>query len=234
MKKPSPTHYTEAEFRKLLDYAKTLPEAWRDYDLGKFNEATAADFIATTSGKGFWDTTKIDDEQAELLKSNPELLKHRESKIAEYHRHKGPMYADLGRMAFEAFCKKDAQFFRNIALWIECNQADGPRVVKVTPTKDGREVAELDPITYPELGIKKGKGKDGKRWTLAVVFPLSIWELIMIREAFNIRLRITHNELRNRVNGNRRKGEGISDKRFNEHLRKWKFAEFLAERKQGT
>ena len=273
--KVRPTHYTEAEFRKLLDYAKTLPDAWRDYDLGEFNEATAADFIATTNCKVFWDATP-DAELAELLESEPELRKHREAKIAEYQHYIGPTHATLGRMAFEAFCKKDAQFFRNIALWIECNQADGPRVTNPDAAKSGHQAPKIKPITPKELGIKKGKGQRGKRWTIDVVFPLSIWELIDSRRAAEtlyrkkdvmkvdrdaevhreqisrhlgdyMRRRITRDELRDRVNGNRkilklskekrerREMDGvageygeITEQELSRKITKWRFREFLA------
>ncbi len=214
-KKQTENEYTPAEFRRLLLFAKDLPDTGRDYDLGKFNEVPAGDFIDTACSVVRWEC------------NDPELRKRLEREIAEHERQQAPNMMKLGKMAFEAFSQKDAAYFTAIALYIECNSPGGPRT-KRTTTINGWKHTELYPITYRELGIKKKRGQNPKRWTLDVVFPLALHCLIIQREHFKCLRRITRNEVANQVNGLRRKHESITESELSRQLTKWKFAEFVA------
>ena len=208
---PRPDCYTSNEWSRLLKLKEKLAYALRKYDLGKFNETTAADFIATTSGKVFRDTTNLD-----------------ESEIAEYHRRKGPMYADLGRMAFEAFCKDDAQFFDNIALWIKRRRGDAKQMRKGA---NGAPTRTLKTLTYPMLGIKRSHGRGGASHhrSLEVVFKTALFELIEIRQISDSMRRISRAELKKRVMMARRSNDvEINESRLSELISDNGLAAFLA------
>lgn len=222
--------YTPAEFRRLLRFAKDLPDTGREYDLGKFSEVPAGDFITTACGVVRWEC------------DDPELRKRLERQIAEHEREQAPILAKLGKMAFEAFFQKDAAYFRAIALYIECNLPGGPRT-KRTTTINGWKCTELYPIKYDELGIKKKRGRAKTAHDLGTVFPLALGKVIFEREhwvdiltgyqrpkdcpnnGYNLR-KITRGEVMKAV---RDYGGSIEEGSLSRWLTRFKFNRFMAE-----